>query len=108
MELIQKILIEVILLVISMALPYLVVYGVKWLKAKIGKEKFQDLVAKAEIAVKAVEATIGRGNGFQKKREVELWLASKVKGITVEDIDKVIQAVWGELDKEMKKEGIKQ
>lgn len=105
---IQEFVLELILLLVKFVVPLLSVWIstnlVKWLKERLGNERYQQLVALADIAVHAVEAKLGGGgNGAVKKREVELWLANKLKWATPDMIDAVVDAIWYEMNQAQKK-----
>lgn len=94
--------IQMLLLVITFALPIISAFTISLLKAKLGATKFDQASKIAEVAVKAIEQAMGAGNGAEKKREVELYLANKLKGVTTDDIDKLIEAGVAALNQKKK------
>lgn len=97
---------QLVLLVITFAIPVLTTVFVKYYREKGLNEKFKKYKFWTDIAVSAIEQTMGGGNGAQKKREVELWLSSKLKGVSADEIDKLVQAAVSEMNKTLKKEGV--
>lgn len=88
----HDLLIQIILLVITVTVPWVANEVIKFVKAKSKNEDFKHFLDLATMAVKAAEEKIGSGNGMEKKEEVERYLAGKIRGVTVEDIEKIIDA----------------
>jgi len=93
---------QLVLLIISFALPVIATFATNYLRAKIGNEKLKKYAYLAETAVKAAETTWkGTNQGTYKKEDVVDYLTSKLSGsgLTALDIDKLIQAAVFELGK---------
>ncbi|MCX7924120.1 MAG: phage holin family protein [Clostridia bacterium] len=95
---------QILLAVITLVVPIIAAYIVNLLRAKIGNANFDKMYKWASIGVHAFEQAIGDGNGAQKKKEVEIFLANKLKGVTPDDMDKLIEAVVASMNKDKKKE----
>lgn len=93
---------ELLLTFITFMVPIFTTFVIKLVNAKLKNEKFRRWVGLANLAVSAIEETMGSGNGAAKKKAVELWLANKLKGVSTDDIDKLIQAAVGEMNKTLK------
>lgn len=101
---------DFILAIIEIIIRFLVPIIAVWLsvnfsklmKSRIGNENYQKLMDTAYIAVRAIEAKLGSGGGAEKKRQVEIWLANKIKWATPDDIDAVIDAIWFEMNEVQK------
>lgn len=94
---------QLMLMFITFMVPIITTFMVKLFNAKLKNEKFKGWVNLANLAVSAIEETMGAGNGADKKKAVELWLANKLKGVSTDDIDKLIQAAVGEMNKTLKR-----
>lgn len=95
---------QLLLLVVTTVVPIITTYVVKYYREKVSNEKFKKWKGLADIAVAAAQESFkdNPGMGAEKKRQVELWLASKLKGVSADDIDKLIQAAVSEINKGIK------
>lgn len=106
----KEFLIEFMYAILTVALPIIAVYITRigiyiidLLKTKIGEQNYKHLMQLAEIAVKVIEKQYGSGMGQQKKTEVKLYLANRLKGVPTEDIEKAIEYIVYKMNKEIKK-----
>lgn len=97
--------VQLLYLMASFMLPVLTTFGAKLLYEQSKGVKFKNWRAYASLVVTAVEETMGSGNGALKKRQVELFLANKLKGISADEIDTLIQAAVNEMNKVIKGDG---
>jgi hypothetical protein len=96
-------LITIILAILTVAAPFIVTIFFKWLKAKMGNERFTHLMQRIDVGVKAIEARMGAGNGADKKKEVELLIANKLKWADKTDVSNIIDATVQQINIEIKK-----
>lgn len=89
---------QLALLIISFAIPLITTYVVQFLATKSGNEKFKGFIGVAQLAVSAIEQSMVGSSGAEKKKAVELFLANRLKGITVDEIDKIIEAAVFEMN----------
>lgn len=61
---------NILKLVISVVAALIGVYLVPYIKNKLADERYAQLLAMVEVAVRAAEQTIGSGEGKLKKKEV--------------------------------------
>lgn len=92
---------NLVLLVISFAVPVATTFVIRYLETKLGNEKLKKYLSLAETAVKAAESTFLKpGSGTAKKAAVEKYLSDKIGNVlSAEDIDKLIQAAVFEINK---------
>jgi len=93
---------QLVLLIITFALPLVATYVTNYLRVKIGNEKLKKYAYLAESAVKAAETTWkGTNQGMYKKEDAVDYLTTKLSGsgLTKLDIDKLVQAAVFELGK---------
>lgn len=88
---------KAVLVLLAVAITF---YVLPWLKAKLGKEKFNELKSWAEIAVKAAEQIFdGPGKGEEKKAYVLAFIESMGFTVDAEAIENLIESAVLELNK---------
>lgn len=102
---VTEFLFQLTLLVVSLAVPIVTTFVVKYLQTKYGNENLKKYLSYAETAVKAAESTFLKpGSGAEKKAVVEKYLSNKIGNIlSAEEIDQLIQAAVFEINKTGKK-----
>jgi len=99
-------LVTLILALIAFAAPFLIAAGFRWLKAKLGNERYTSLMQNIKVAINAIEARMGAGGGANKKREVTLLIANKLKWASPTEVSLVIDAIVEEINRETKAKSI--
>ena len=100
----QTFIFNLILLLISLSVPIVTTYVVAFLRARLGNENLKKYYNIVDMAVKAAEETYKlSGQGQGKKADVKEYLFGKLGTyLSMEDIDKLIQATVFEMNKASK------
>lgn len=92
----DKILFEILKLVVIISVMVVTRYLVPWLKTQIKGTRYEEYLAMVNDAVKWAEQTIGAGNGEQKKQLVLSFLTQlaldKNLSITAEQLEVLIES----------------
>ena len=87
---------NILKIVVSVSAAIITIYLVPYIRNKLKDDKYKELLAIVEVAVKAAEQTIGGGHGKVKKEEVvafvSLWLSQNGIQITDKQLDNLIEA----------------
>ena len=97
---------NILKLVISVVTTLLAVYIIPYLKNVMANDKYNQLLAMVEVAVRAAEQTIGTGHGSVKKDEViefvTKWMADSGIKISEEQLSQLIEAAVFNMNLEIK------
>jgi len=93
---------------LALAAPLVLSTFFRWLKIKLGNEKYATLMNNIRVGINAMEARMGAGGGADKKKAVELLIVNKLKWANRKEVSLIIDAIVEEINREVKVKSVEQ